>query len=106
MKITAEFELPDNYAACFCNDKDRIDSLIGSVDKDFTYSIIGSGIEDEANAKLNAAAPNMFYHWVLVAHEQGWQYAFDIINKATGMDYMWGSTSFNELVNEARIATS
>ena len=42
MKITVEFELPDNYAECFCNDEDRIDSLIGSVDKDFTYSITPS----------------------------------------------------------------
>ena len=49
MKITVEFELPDNYAACFCNDEDRIDSLIGSVDKDLTYSIIDSEIKDEAN---------------------------------------------------------
>ena len=47
MKITVEFELPDSYAAYFCNDKDRIDSLIGSVDKDFTYSIISSETEDE-----------------------------------------------------------
>lgn len=48
MKITVEFELPNSYAAYFCNDKDRIDSLIGSVDKDFTYSIIDSEIENEA----------------------------------------------------------
>ena len=49
MKITVKFELPDSYAACFCNDEDRIDSLIGSVDKDFTYSVIDSGIEDKTN---------------------------------------------------------
>ena len=55
MKITVEFELPDSYAACFCNDEDRIDSLIGSVDKDFTYSIIGSETENESNQLIKKA---------------------------------------------------
>ena len=52
MKITVEFELPDSYAACFCNDKDRIDSLIGSVDKDFTYSIIPSELLEQRDELL------------------------------------------------------
>ena len=54
MKITVEFELPDSYAACFCNDKDRIDSLIGSVDKDFTYSIISSELLEKRDELLEA----------------------------------------------------
>ena len=58
--------------------------------------------EGLANAKLIIAAKEMFYRTVLLANSEGWQDAFDLICKITGVQYTYLSDEFNALVEEAK----
>ena len=58
--------------------------------------------EASANSKLIAAAPEMFYRTVLLANSEGWQDAFDLIERVTGKKYTFNSKEFNILVEEAK----
>lgn len=66
------------------------------------FSFGNHDIEAEANAKLISAAPEMFYRTVLLANSEGWQDAFNLIEKVTGKKYTFNSKEFNILVEEAK----
>jgi len=40
MKILIEFEIPESHAKCFCNDEDRISSVIGHSRVDFKWNVV------------------------------------------------------------------
>ena len=45
--------------------------------------------------------PEMFYHIVVLAYNEGWAYLYDIIQKVTGKEYRFGTKEMKLLYEEA-----